>query len=142
MRWQLATATARSTINALESLGGHAVAEWGYEDEWGATYDPWYPEVQSTSQPDFYSSPAYQQFTGWGDPTGVGSSGDTSFSGEGSGLLGGLGGLGCRRRLPGTERWHARPAPLRRRLDCRGRHRDQRRQRSGTTPGGGAEPGH
>ena len=35
----------------------------------------------------FLESPAYGAFTGWGDPTGPGSSGDTSFSGEGSGGL-------------------------------------------------------
>lgn len=73
--------------------------EWDYGNEWGATYDPWYPDVTNGGGvTDYFQSPAYQQFTGWGDPTGVGSSGDTSFSGEGSGwwntILGGLGQVG------------------------------------------------
>ena len=54
------------------------MAEWDYENEWGATYDPWFPE-------NYLQSPAYQQFTSWGDPTGPGSSGDTDFTGEGGG---------------------------------------------------------
>lgn len=91
------------------------MSEWDYSDDWGATYDPSYyyaggsptfDESGGSSAPigpglgwDFSSSPAYQQFTGWGDPTGVGSSGDTGFTGEGSGnwlssVLGSLGGLG------------------------------------------------
>ena len=78
------------------------MAEWW---EWTGEPGPW----QSNEAPDlwaggsptfdesgggsFYDSPAYQQFTGWGDPTGIGSSGDPNFQGEGSGFWGSLGGL-------------------------------------------------
>jgi hypothetical protein len=70
------------------------MAEWGYDDNWGAgAYDPWFPETGGSQ-----GNMAWEQFTGWGDPTGPGSSGDTDFSGEGSGnwlqsVLGSLGGL-------------------------------------------------
>ena len=93
------------------------MSEWDYGNNWGATYDPsYYYSDESTSwdygnnwgatyDPSYYyadtnylDSDAYKQFTGWGDPTGPGSSGDTDFTGEGSGLwnsiLGGLGSVG------------------------------------------------
>ena len=90
------------------------MAEWDYGNDWGASYDPSYyyaggsptfDESGGYAQAigpglgwDFSSNPAYQQFTGWGDPTGVGSSGDTNFTGEGSGfgasILGALGSVG------------------------------------------------
>lgn len=72
------------------------MSEWDYSWDYGgaAPYDDW----SWASTPDYMSGDAYQQFTGWGDPTGPGSSGDTGFSGEGSGgwlssVLGSLGGL-------------------------------------------------
>ena len=74
------------------------MADWGYDDNWGVgSYDDWSGyggTVGASSSPDFYSSPAYQAFTGWGDPTGPGSSGDTSggsWWGNIGGILGGVG---------------------------------------------------
>jgi hypothetical protein len=72
------------------------MAEWSYDDNWGAgPYDDWYGYDQGGSMGNMAG---WDQFTGWGDPTGPGSSGDTDFTGEGSGgwlssVLGSLGGL-------------------------------------------------
>jgi hypothetical protein len=77
---------------------GALMADWGYDDNWGAgSYDDWSGyggNVGAQSSPDFYSSPAYQAFTGWGDPTGPGSSGDTSGGGWWGNIGGILGGVG------------------------------------------------
>ena len=74
------------------------MADWGYDDNWGAgSYDDWSGyggNVGVSSSPDFYSSPAYQAFTGWGDPTGPGSSGDTSGGSWWENIGGILGGVG------------------------------------------------
>ena len=67
--------------------------EWDYGNDWGATYDPWWGEGSAGG------NTAWDQFTGWGDPYGPGSSGDTSYGGEAGGgnwlssILGSLGGL-------------------------------------------------
>ena len=66
--------------------------EWDYGNEWGASYDPWYPEVTNAGGvTDYFQSPAYQSFTGWGDPAGPGTSGDTSGGSWWNTVLGGLG---------------------------------------------------
>lgn len=69
--------------------------EWEYGNDWGASYDPWYPEVTNAGGvTDYFQSPAYQSFTGWGDPTGIGSSGDATYGGEAGSAGGFFGGLG------------------------------------------------
>ena len=71
-----------------------------YEPEYWAGGSPTF-DASAYSAPigpgmgwDFSSTPAYQQFTGWGDPTGVGSSGDTSGGNWWNSVLGGLGQVG------------------------------------------------
>ena len=72
------------------------MADFSYEDflGWGEPNqgDPWNVPLPA-------DTPGWEDFTGWGDPTGPGSSGDASFSGEGSStwlntILGGLGSVG------------------------------------------------
>ena len=75
------------------------MSEWDYSWDYGGSqpYDDWswnMGNVGAASTPDFYNSPAYQSFTGWGDPTGPGSSGDTSGGGWWGSLGGILGGVG------------------------------------------------
>ena len=81
--------------------GGGTVSEWDWTDYGGGDYPGDYsyaggsPTLSESGGGNYFNSPAYQQFTGWGDPTGVGSSGDPN-AGDGSwwsSVLGSLGGL-------------------------------------------------
>lgn len=76
--------------------------EWDYSNDWGASapYDDWSWDAGATA-PDYFQSPAYQQFTGWGGdetqmPWYQGADLDTSGGGGGGGssVLGALGSVG------------------------------------------------
>lgn len=87
---------------------GGAPMEFDYSWDYGGgtPYDNWSWDAGATANdpwtiytPGAGGQSAWDAFTGWGAPSGPGSSGDTLFSGEGSGnwlstLLGGAGGLG------------------------------------------------
>lgn len=85
---------------ASAPAGGGMEFDYSWDYGGDTPYDNWSWDAGAMS-PDFFQSDAYKAFTGWGDPSGPGSSGDPLFSGAGGGgllstlgsLAGGLGGL-------------------------------------------------
>ena len=135
-----------ATIRPLEPLGREwSMAEWW---EWTGEPGPWQaneaPDLWAGGSPtfneggsDYFQSPAYQQFTGWGtlwpwrewrhQRWGQLALQSPQWRRPGA----------CRSLWPGGC---GRAAALDARLHWRGRHREQRGQRGGTAPGGGVEP--